>query len=129
MTMAEPLSRGKTEFDELIEQLLERIVDLETTVADLTTYHKPTGYDEAFERIEIRAREQRIFDRTGMTPDEIMEQNVKGRCPREIAVSKPDQPWAAHLESFYDEARHAIRDRAFAQIEHECQTPNAEKSS
>ena len=46
----------------------------------------------------------------------------------EIAASKPDQPWAAHLEPIYDQARRNIRDRAFAQIEHECQTPNAEKS-
>lgn len=46
----------------------------------------------------------------------------------EIAMSKPDQAWAAHLEPIYEQARRNIRDRAFAQIEHECQTQNELKS-
>ena len=65
-------------------------------------------------------------------PDEqtnaLIEQLLERVVDLEIAASKPDQPWAAHLEPFYDQARRNIRDRAFAQIEHECQTPNAEKS-
>ena len=65
----------------LINQLLDRVVDLETTLNELrraADLYGPaeTRYHEAAERIEKRAREQRMFERTGMTPDQIMDRIV-----------------------------------------------------
>ena len=65
----------------LIRVLLERVVDLEATVTELLRNVElaPGGrslLSEAKERIEKRARGQRLFDRTGMTPDEIVDRIV-----------------------------------------------------
>ncbi len=133
----------------LIRVLLERIVDLETTVADIAAYHKPTGYHEAAERIEKRAREQRMFDRTGMTPDEIVDRIVgeAKKCQTQIAEDLCSNPNAIEpaFQSSYNPSNveGMCSPHVFAVHEGKmlcrkcgwnpnapqtCQTPNAKKS-
>lgn len=67
---------GVTSASEAMSDLFNRITDLETTVSGLIRRRSPSGYNEALERIERRAREQRMFDRTEMAPNEIMNRIV-----------------------------------------------------
>ena len=79
-----------------IDLQAQRLIDLETTVSDLMRQARlqcpPTGYNEAKERIETRAREQRMFSRTGLIPDEIIDRIVgeAKKCQtRNAEKSKP----------------------------------------
>ncbi len=67
---------GVATASEAMSDLFNRITDLEATVSELMRQARlqgtRTGYDEANKRIERRAREQRMFDRMEITPDEIM---------------------------------------------------------